>query len=508
LGDRLQVGYEYYNRSQKINFEFPFFGKTYFDIYATSSGMITLGEVFYHPNMQTCCIRFPAIFPLMVDLDAAGGRGVFARQETDRLIVTWDHVPALYQANQVFTFQAILYQSGAFDITYNGLPQPIRFNPDATPSANPWIRGITPGLGEAIDEGSVSDLSQSAQSGAGGLRQNFYLDFRTYLHQFTLPLAWMVFIGSLLLLLTLPILLRFVIIRPLNALLAGVYQMEAGNLKVEIPVQSPDDIGYLTNSFNKMASTLNGQVAVLEQRVSERTSELVAANERLRAEMESREEAQAQVLEQQRILTTLKERQRLARNLHDSLSQSFQSLVLFSETLIAAIEKNNLERIKQLAERVYESARQSHKETRLILYELQAPGRERSVNLIEDLEERLSKVETHAGVSSQIIQKGPLNAIPSAWHEDLYWITIEALNNALKHAQAHKIQIVIHVSPQEMELEVVDDGRGFAPDHILVGGMGLENMSARAQLLGGELTVESEPTKGTRVRFHAKIKAE
>ncbi|HSQ39339.1 MAG TPA: ATP-binding protein, partial [Anaerolineales bacterium] len=190
------------------------------------------------------------------------------------------------------------------------------------------------------------------------------------------------------------------------------------------------------------------------------------------------------------------------------LSQSIHSLVLFSETLTAAIEKNNLERAKQIVERVQESARQSHKETRLMLYELQAPGRERSVNLMRDLEERLTKVENRSGIPSQIIMDGSPDHIPAGWHENLYWIAMEALNNALKHAQARKMQILIHSSPQQLKLEVVDDGRGFVPGHTLTGGMGLENMSARAQLLGGELTVESEPLKGTRVRFRAEIKAE
>jgi signal transduction histidine kinase len=228
-----------------------------------------------------------------------------------------------------------------------------------------------------------------------------------------------------------------------------------------------------------------------------------------RIEMEqSLKQTQAELLNQQLSSANLEERQRLARNLHDTLSQSIHSLVLFSETLTAAIEKNNLERAKQIVERVQESALQSHKETRLLLYELQTPGQERSVNLMRDLQERLTKVENHAGIASEIIQNGSLEYIPAAWHENLYWIAIEALNNALKHAQAHKLQILIHSSPQQLEMEVVDDGRGFVPGHTLAGGMGLENMSVRAGLLGGELTVESEPMKGTRVRFCAEIKAE
>ncbi|NTU56427.1 MAG: PAS domain S-box protein, partial [Anaerolineales bacterium] len=138
---------------------------------------------------------------------------------------------------------------------------------------------------------------------------------------------------------------------------------------------------------------------------------------------------QAELMEQKLTSATLEERQRLARNLHDSLSQSVHSLVLFSQTLQSALEKNNFERAKRIVEQVQESARQSHKETRLLLYELQAPGKGRSVDLIHELESRLAKVENHAGIGSQIIVKGSAKDIPSAWTEDLYLMTIEALNS-------------------------------------------------------------------------------
>jgi PAS domain S-box-containing protein len=232
---------------------------------------------------------------------------------------------------------------------------------------------------------------------------------------------------------------------------------------------------------------------------------LVDITERILQE-QALQRTQAELMEQRLTSATLEERQRLARNLHDSLSQSVHSLVLFSQTLQSALDKNNIERAKRIVEQVQESARQSHKETRLLLYELQAPGKGRSVDLIHELESRLAKVENHAGIASQIVVKGSLKDIPPAWLEDLYWMAIEALNNALKHAQARKMKIVIDVKPDELELEVIDDGRGFLVEKVGAGGMGLVNLRERASLLGGELTVESELTQGTRIRFHAKIK--
>ncbi len=204
-------------------------------------------------------------------------------------------------------------------------------------------------------------------------------------------------------------------------------------------------------------------------------------------------------------LTAMEERQRFARDLHDSVNQSIHGLVLLSETLISTLEKNNTERAKQIAGRLQENARQVLKETRLMLYEIQPPETELGTNLIENLETRLLTVERHAGVRARIIQEGSMEYCPRAWHENIFWITIEALNNAMKYAQASDIQIVIRCFPQNLELEVIDNGIGFDPGKSR-GGLGLQSMRERASLLGGELTIISTAGEGSRVRFRAEVK--
>jgi len=205
-------------------------------------------------------------------------------------------------------------------------------------------------------------------------------------------------------------------------------------------------------------------------------------------------------------LAALEERQRLARDLHDSVNQSIHSLVLFSETLVSTLERDNVERARQIAGRLQESARQALKEMRLMLYETQVPASERSVDLVQDLETRLATVERRAGVKAQIIREGSLEYCPQAWIENLFWIAIEALNNALKHAQARNTKIIIRCSPECIELEVIDDGVGFDPNKPRAGGMGLRNMLERAALLHGNLEILSTPGKGSCVRFTVAIK--
>ncbi len=216
-------------------------------------------------------------------------------------------------------------------------------------------------------------------------------------------------------------------------------------------------------------------------------------------------EVQEQVIEQQRRMAMVDERQRMARDLHDSVNQSIHSLMLFSETLVSALERKNIERAGQISERLQESARQVLKETRLLLYQTQVAGQERGVNLIEELNERLANVEGRAGIRTQIIQEGSLEYCPLAWHQNLFWITIEALNNSLKHAQARSVQIVIRSHPMYMELEIKDDGRGFDTTKSRAGGYGLRNMRERAELLGGAVTFTSSPQNGTRVLLRAEI---
>jgi signal transduction histidine kinase len=214
-------------------------------------------------------------------------------------------------------------------------------------------------------------------------------------------------------------------------------------------------------------------------------------------------EAQVQVIEQQRTMAKIDERQRMARDLHDSVNQSIHSLMLFSETLVSMLDKNNVIRARQISERLHESARQALKETRLLLYQTQTSVDGREVNLVEELNARLANVELRAGVRAQIIQEGSLEHCPKVWYENLFWITIEALNNSLKHSQARGVNIILRFFPKYVEVEVVDNGRGFDMARLGQGGYGLRNMQERANALGGTLTVTSAQTKGTSIRFHA-----
>lgn len=311
LGKPVQVSTDNTDRNYGIEFTFPFYGESYSEVYVASSGAIGLGQPFWQPNLQAATARAPTIFPLMVDLNPNSshqdGGGLYVRQEPDRLILTWNRLPAIYQPEAIYTFQTVLYANGIFEFTYNGLPQPFTFDPDATPSAHPWMRGAVSGQGEPLhddsfDASSVNtdtvDLIAIAKTSGKPLLENYHLAFRRYLHKFMVPVGWAVIGGSLLLLIAIPILMRFAIVKPLEALTAGARRMEAGDLNFTISVQHEDEIGFLTRTFNAMTARINDLVTGLEERVAARTSELQEANILLEKQLSEIQSLQKELQEQ------------------------------------------------------------------------------------------------------------------------------------------------------------------------------------------------------------------
>lgn len=207
-----------------------------------------------------------------------------------------------------------------------------------------------------------------------------------------------------------------------------------------------------------------------------------------------------ELYEAEKVLRLSEERKRLARDLHDSVNQSIHSLVLFSETLTAVLEKGNVERAIYISDRLQESARQSLKDVRLMLYQLNPSEADmKDFHLLDALEFRLNNVERRAGIQAELIREGSLENCPPEYHIPMFWITIEALNNALKHAQSQHIEVLIYCHPERTSLQVCDYGIGFRMDTIRAGGLGLPNMQERARLIGGELIITSEPDQGTSV---------
>ena len=197
-------------------------------------------------------------------------------------------------------------------------------------------------------------------------------------------------------------------------------------------------------------------------------------------------------------LAVMEERSRLARDLHDSVTQSLYSLTLFAEVGRRAAEAGQVDQVSEHLKRLGEIAQQSLKEMRLLVYELRTSTLE-TEGLIGALQQRLDAVEKRAGVEARLVVEETVD-LPPLVEEGLYRIAQEALNNALKHAGATVVTVRVNVTVDQADLEVSDNGSGFNPQAVAkAGGLGLISMRERAEQLDGYFSIKSQPGQGTRV---------
>ena len=206
------------------------------------------------------------------------------------------------------------------------------------------------------------------------------------------------------------------------------------------------------------------------------------------------------VLAEAQAQSAIEERQRLARDLHDSVTQTLYSLTLIAEAAHRHARNGQMDQVIAQTERLGELSQQSLKEMRLLLFELRLPILERE-GLAKALQHRLDAVEKRAGVDANLIVEG-VDRLPALVEEGLFYMAYEALNNSLKHAAATKMTVSLRAIDEVVELQVVDNGKGFDVQSVSeTGGMGLTNLSDRAQKLKAQLEITSIPEKGTRIKI-------
>ena len=189
------------------------------------------------------------------------------------------------------------------------------------------------------------------------------------------------------------------------------------------------------------------------------------------------------------------ERKRLARDLHDSVTQSLHSITFTIETIIAANENHSPKTEKALA-LLQASALQALKELRLLLYEFQE--HDTQIPVLQRIQERLERVEKRAGIDVQF-EHHPGFSIPSECEEDLFYILNECLNNSLKHAAATRVEILFDRQESQQVVKIVDDGRGFNPAQQSAFGLGIPNMRERTAQIGAHIELASQRDQGTSV---------
>jgi signal transduction histidine kinase len=206
----------------------------------------------------------------------------------------------------------------------------------------------------------------------------------------------------------------------------------------------------------------------------------------------------AQLYEQAQQLAATEERNHLARELHDSATQSLYGVTMFAEAAARLLMSGEIEPAADHMREVRATAQEALQEMRLLIFELRPPILEKE-GLVAALQARLEAVEGRSGLQAEFKAEG-VSGLPSEVEEGLYRIAQEALNNTLKHAQAHKVSVCLARKQQNVIMEIVDDGIGFDPTSVRgQGGLGLGGMEERVTLLGGRLRLISKPGEGTTV---------
>jgi signal transduction histidine kinase len=204
----------------------------------------------------------------------------------------------------------------------------------------------------------------------------------------------------------------------------------------------------------------------------------------------------AMLYEEGRGIAALEERQRLARELHDSVSQALYGVALNASAADELFESAP-DRARGLLRDVLRLADAGLAELRALIFELRPESLERE-GLVGALEKQAAAVQARHGVHVRLeVQREPDLSQPVK--EALYRVAQEALHNAARHARAQTLNVALELADHEVRLVVADDGRGFDPHGEFPGHLGLQSMRERTAGAGGTLDIESAPGAGTRL---------
>jgi len=277
-----------------------------------------------------------------------------------------------------------------------------------------------------------------------------------------------------------------------HAVFSGVYYLTLATVNAT-QVADPAVIGWTLVGIVPMVIFVVAYVALYMRQAQAREqaqtllTELEAANRQL-------SEYAAQVEE----LTIAAERQRMARELHDTLSQGLAGLILQLEAVDAHLTKERPDRAHKIVRDAMQQARETLADARRAISDLRS-----SVDFVPGLEQALEtevkRFEDATGLPCELAVL--LNSeLPDPIVEIGLRIVSEALTNVARHAQATHAWIQVEETETQLCLEVRDDGQGFDPEAVEAGHYGLLGMRERARLAGGRLDVSSEQGQGTAIK--------
>ncbi len=220
-------------------------------------------------------------------------------------------------------------------------------------------------------------------------------------------------------------------------------------------------------------------------------------SQRLLAELQEAHAQLAEYAQQVESLTLEAERQRMARELHDTLAQGVAGLVLQLEALEASLERGDPQKALLFAGQAKDRARTTLGEARQAIADLRVSV----ATPAEAIEREVERFQTATGIPCALEMPDRLQVSERNGEHILRYVG-EGLANVARHAQATQVSVTISQENGRIQLLVRDDGRGFDADGDIAGGhYGLLGLRERARLAGGQMAVESKPGAGTTLRL-------
>lgn len=264
--------------------------------------------------------------------------------------------------------------------------------------------------------------------------------------------------------------------RPLHRLLGGVRAVTSGDLTVSVPVTSQDELGELAASFNQMTGELNRRTHELAQT----SSELAVKDTQLK-------------------VAALEERQRLARELHDSVSQALYGIALGARTARTLLDRDP-QKVAEPLDYVLSLAEAGLSEMRALIFELR-PESLQNEGLVAALTKQAAALQARhkLAVATHFCPEPDISLDAK---EVLYRVAQEALHNTAKHASASRVDLEMQCPGDEIRLTIRDNGKGFDPQGGFPGHLGLQSMRERVASLHGDLQIISRLGQGTSIIVH------
>lgn len=207
----------------------------------------------------------------------------------------------------------------------------------------------------------------------------------------------------------------------------------------------------------------------------------------------------ARLFERSVELGTVEERNRLAREIHDTLAQGLAAIALQLETADALLETGTQpEKTQKIVHHALALTRANLEAARRSVLDLRAAPLE-GRSLSQAVTELAEEWAVQGGLSLNISVSGGNYPLPVRVEIGVYRIVQEALTNIVRHANARNLGLEMAITPEQVQVSIADDGRGFDPSDVPDGHYGLVGMNERIKLLGGQLTLCSTPDEGTRL---------